>query len=125
MPLVMVFGETEIQDYLRIEAGQDVEIVNTIRDAAMEEALEYLRHDFSKVVTNGDGSTSTTPYAAPTSVKEWVLNRIVEKYENRGAAKDPNFAAISRYRRVSMGNFKNLNGISETPETDAVNGLDQ
>jgi hypothetical protein len=125
MPLIIAFGETEIHDYLRLDPGQDTVIVKTITDAAMDEAYTHLKHDFSSVVKNPDGTTSTTVNPAPTSVKEWVLNRIVEKYENRGNAKDPDFSAIDKYRKVSFGNFRNLNTVSETPETDAVNGLDQ
>jgi hypothetical protein len=124
MPLIIAFEETEIHDYLRLDPGQDAVIVKTITDAAMDEVLTYLKHDFSSVVKNPDGTTSTTVNPAPPSVKEWVLNRIVEKYENRGNAPDPNFTAIDKYRKVSFGGFRNLNAISETPETDAINGVD-
>jgi len=125
MPLIIAFEETEIHDYLRLDPGQDTVIVKTITDAAMDEVLTYLKHDFSTVIRNGDGTTTTTVNPAPPSVKEWVLNRIVEKYENRGNAPDPNFTGIEKYRKVSFGNFRNLNTVSETPETDAVNGLDK
>lgn len=123
MPLIINFVETEINDYLRIDPGQDLAVIATLKASAMDEAETFLNTDFSTIRTNPDGTTTTTTNEAPATVKEWVLNRIAQKYENRGTPVAPDHSTLKRYRKPNFKGFNNLNAVSDTPETDAVNGL--
>jgi hypothetical protein len=122
MTLKITFQANEVNEYLRVDTGQDTAIIATLLASAMDEAEQELNTDFSTVTTNADGSTTTTPTEAPATVKEWVLNRLAEKYENRGNTPKPDFTTLKKYRRINFGGFRNLNAVSSTPETDIVNG---
>lgn len=98
MPLKITFEENEINNYLRVDDGIDTKLIEGMKNGAMDEAEGFLNADFATVVTNEDGTTTTTENEAPASVKDWILNRIVEKYENRGKTPKPDFAAIQRHR---------------------------
>lgn len=98
MPLQISFAANEVNDYLRVDAGIDTNVIEGMKTAAMDEAEGFLNTDFSTTVINEDGTTTTTPNEAPASVKDWVLNRIAEKYETRGQAIKPDFAAIKTHR---------------------------
>jgi hypothetical protein len=124
MPLKITFEDNEVNEYLRVDTGLDTAIIATLLAAAMDEAEQFLNTDFSTITTNADGTTTTTATEAPATVKEWVLNRVAEKYENRGNAPKPDYSTLKKYRRINFGGFRNLNAISETPETDIVNGAD-
>lgn len=103
--LKITFDETEIPEYLRVDANQDTVIIATIKNAAMGEAERFLNTDFSTNVTNQDGTTTITENEAPAEVKEWVLNRIVEKYENRGNPIKPNYGPLKPHRVIQFRGF--------------------
>lgn len=90
MPLKISFEENEINIYLRVDEGIDAKLINGMVDAAKVEAEEYLNTNFAD--ENGEAQE------APASVKDWVLNRVAEKYENRGKQPKPDFAAIQPHR---------------------------
>jgi hypothetical protein len=102
MPLRITFGASEINDYLRIDT-EETELIEMFKEAAMDEAEEYLNTDFSLVTQNSDGTTTTQTQEAPPKIKQWVLNRIAELYENRGKEPRAEFKAIQRYRRYPFG----------------------
>lgn len=111
MPLLITFTGTEIADYLRVDPTQETGTINTLKAAAMDEAEQFLNTDFSIVTTNPDGTTTTTPNEAPPTVKEWVLNRIAEKFENRGKPVKPDYSTLKNYRVSIFRAVDNLNNI--------------
>ena len=112
MPLKITFGANEVENYLRIDPGTDSDIIETLKAAAMDEAEQFLNTDFSTVVTNPDGTTTIIENEAPAAVKEWVLNRIAEKYENRGKPVAPDFSTLKRYRVIQFRGFDSKQGNS-------------
>jgi hypothetical protein len=98
MPLKITFDTNEINNYLRVDDGVDTKLIEGLQAGAMVEAEQFLNTDFATVVINEDGTETITPNEAPAPVKDWVLNRIVEKYENRGKQIKPDFAAIQPHR---------------------------
>lgn len=121
MALKVTFQPNEINEYLRVDTGVDTAVIATMLAAAMGEAERFLNTDFA--TTNADGTT--TDAEAPAEVKEWVLNRIAEKYENRGKPVKPDYSTIKQLRVLPFKGVANLNNTeSRTPETDAVNGAD-
>lgn len=85
--LKVTFKPNEVETFLRVDSGVDP-ILDTLQDMALNEAETYLNTDFSTVVINEDGTTTTTPNEAPASVKVWILNRMAQMYENRGFNKE-------------------------------------
>lgn len=75
---------------MRVDPGVDISLINGLKNAAMDEAESFLNTNFED--ENGE------PQEAPPSVKDWVLNRIAEKYETRGQAIKPDFSAIKPHR---------------------------
>lgn len=106
MPLKITFDKTEIEEYLRIESGTDTKLVATFKMAAMDEAETFLNTDFATTVLNEYGTTTITPNEAPASVKEWVLNRIAEKYENRGNPVKPSYGPLKPHRVIQFRGFE-------------------
>jgi hypothetical protein len=94
MPLQISLLPNELLDYMRLEPGFDDGPINAMLEGTKLEAEMFLNTDFSTVDENG----ATVPNEAPASVKEWVLNRVSEKYENRGSFKNPNFSQLQPYR---------------------------
>lgn len=124
MPLLITFQANEIAEYLRLDTGQEVGTVNTLKAAALEEAYTFLNTDFSTIDVNELGVEIINPVEAPAVVKEWVLNRIAQKFENRGTPVKPDYSTLRQYRVLNFSAPRNLNRIvSDTPETDAVNGV--
>lgn len=112
----MTFTGTQIADYLRVDPAQETGTIEMLKDAAIDEAEEFLNTDFSV-----DGVSKE----APASVKEWVLNRIAEKFENRGQPVKPDFSTLRKYRVPMFKAAANNNYVgSTTPETDLINGAD-
>lgn len=85
MALKIEFKENEITNYLRVDPGQEDVTIAQMKAEAMDEAEGFLNTDF-------EGEE------APAAIKGWVLNRIAEKFENRGQEPEPNFSAIKRHR---------------------------
>lgn len=106
MPLKITFDTSEIEDYLRIETGTDTKIVATIKAAAMNEAETFLNTDFSTTVLNEDGTTTITENEAPAIVKEWVLDRIAERYEHRGQRTKPDYGPLKPHRVIQFRGFE-------------------
>jgi Phage gp6-like head-tail connector protein len=107
MPLQITFKGNELSDFLKIEPGYDDGPINTMLESAKSEAETFLNTDFSTEVIAEDGTVTKTTNEAPATVKEWVLNRVIQKYENRGnfmgqfAAKNPltpDFSTLQPYR---------------------------
>jgi hypothetical protein len=98
MPLQISLLPNELLDYMRLEPGFDDGPINTMLEGAKLEAESFLNTDFSTEVIAEDGTVTITPNEAPAAVKEWVLNRVSEKYENRGSFKNPNFSQLQPYR---------------------------
>jgi hypothetical protein len=98
MPLKIVLEGNELLTYCKMEPGFDDGTINTMFESAKVEAEMFLNTDFSTVVTNDDGSITTTPQDAPASVKDWVFNRVAQKYENIGSFSNPDFTLLQPYR---------------------------
>lgn len=124
MTLQITFTGTEIADYLRVDPTQETATINILKASAMNEAEQFLNTDFSTSVTNPDGTITITPNEAPALVKEWVLNRIAEKFENRGKPVKPDYSTLKNYRKFSFKPVSNLNNTTELTETNIVNGAD-
>ena len=114
MPLQVTFTGTQIADYLRIDPTQEAGTIQILQAAAMDEAEQFLNTDFSI-----DGVAKE----APAMVKEWILNRIAEKFENRGQPVKPDYSTLKKYRIPMFKAAANNNKIAaDTPETNIVNG---
>lgn len=102
MPLKITFDGDELNEFVRVDIGIDARTLENMKAAAMSEAETFLNTDFSVIVINPDGTTTTTAQEAPPAVKDWVLNRIAEKYENRGKspAMKPDYASLKGFRRL-------------------------
>lgn len=115
MTLQVTFTGTEIADYLRVDPTQESGTINILKVSAMDEAEQFLNTDFSI-----DGVDKE----APAIVKEWVLNRIAEKFENRGKPTKPDYSTLKNYRKTSFKAVDNLNNPNRLiTETDIINGL--
>jgi hypothetical protein len=108
LPLQITFQPGEIEEYLRIDPGQDAATIATMKKSAMDEAETFLNTDFSVTIVNADGTTTTTATEAPPSVKEWVLDRLAHKYENRGNQNKPSFGPINRHRKYPFKGTKKV-----------------
>jgi hypothetical protein len=116
MPLQVTFTGTQIADYLRIDPTQEAGTIDMLKDSAIDEAEQFLNTDFSI-----DG----VPKEAPAMVKEWILNRIAQKFENRGQPVKPDYSTLSKYRVPMFRAATNNNVVAtDTPETDIINGAD-
>jgi hypothetical protein len=113
MPLKITFGSNEITDYLRIDSGLDNEIIDTLVEGSMSEAERFLNTDFGLTIVNPDGTTSTIANEAPIDVKIWVLDRIVERYENRGRAPKPDFSTLKQHRELPFKGAADLKPVVE------------
>jgi hypothetical protein len=63
-------------------------------ESAKIEAEMFLNTDFSTVDPEG----KTIANEAPAAVKEWIFNRVAQKYENVGSFINPDFTAIHSHR---------------------------
>jgi len=98
MPLQVTFTDNEPYDFLRLDAGFDATVINTMINTALYEAETFLNTDFSTSVANEDGTVTVTPQEAPPPVKEWVLYRLVQLYENRGTKPHADYTDLQPYR---------------------------
>jgi hypothetical protein len=98
MPLKIALESNELLSFLKMDPGFDDNTINTMFDSAKLEAEMFLNTDFSTVVTNDDGTTTITPNDAPATVKEWIFNRVAQKYENVGSFVNPDYSALQPYR---------------------------
>jgi hypothetical protein len=98
MPLVINFETNEIQNYLKVDNDTDNLVIDGMKAAAMLQAEQFLNTDFSTVVTNEDGTTTTTPNEAPATVKLWVMSRIAQLYEGRGQTAMPDYTLLQPHR---------------------------
>jgi hypothetical protein len=98
MPLRVTLEPGELFDFLKIEQNFDDRTINNMFDSAKLEAEMFVNTDFSTTVINEDGTETITLNEAPADVKEWIFNRVAEKYENRGSFKNPNFTQLQPYR---------------------------
>jgi hypothetical protein len=102
MPLQITLKPYELLTYLKMDPGFDDGTINTMYETAKLEAEQFLNTDFSTSVTNEDGSITITPNEAPILVKDWIFNRVAQKYENAGNFIRPNFVALQPYRVYPM-----------------------
>ncbi|AKU43348.1 hypothetical protein CPT_Silence11 [Bacillus phage Silence] len=102
MPLQITFKPGEIEEFLRIEADQETMTVDNIKNKAMREAENFINHDFSLKTITWDGVAVVTPVEADLSVKTWVLDRMLDLYENRGSASQPDFSTLKPFRVFPM-----------------------
>jgi hypothetical protein len=98
MALQITITGNELNDYLRVDPGNDGVTITMLLETAKNEALQFLNTDFSTTVVNEDGTTTTTENESPIEVKTWVFNRVAELYENRGVRITPNFDMIQPLR---------------------------
>lgn len=124
MALLVTLTDAEVYEYLRLDMGQEVGTIRILKGSAMSEAETFLNTDFSTFAIDASGVETITPVEAPDEVKEWVLNRIAEKFENRGKTIKPDYSGLQPYRVLNFSAPRNLNYIERrTPETDAINGV--
>jgi hypothetical protein len=102
MPLQITFSPGEIEEYLRIEQGSESITTDGMRNRAMKEAENFLNHDFSTKSITWDGIVVITPVEAPEEVKEWVKDRILTIYDNRGSVPLPDYSTLQPLRVSPM-----------------------
>lgn len=102
MPLQITLQPNELLTYLKMDPGFDDGTINTMLESAKIEAEMFLNTDFSTTVINEDGTTTITPAEAPVPVKEWVFNRVAQKYENVGTWVKPDFIMIQPHKIYSF-----------------------
>lgn len=98
----MTFEMGEIAEYLRIEDGTEQLTVEGLTNRALREAETFLNHDFSTKTITWDGKIIITPVEAPAEVKEWVKDRILTVYDNRGSVPAADFSALKPLRVSPM-----------------------
>lgn len=102
MPLQITFNPGEIEEYLRIEAGSESTTVDGMKNRALGEAEGFLNHDFSTKSITWDGIVIITPVEAPAEVKDWVKDRILTIYDNRGSVPVPDYSTLQPLRVSPM-----------------------
>jgi hypothetical protein len=98
MPLKITLEGNELLTYLKMDPNIDDGTISTLFEGAKIEAEIFLNTDFSDVVINDDGTTTITPNEAPTTVKQWIFNRVVQNYENVGSFVNPNYTLLQPFR---------------------------
>lgn len=94
MPLKITLKPNEVLTYAKLDEGFDDGTINTMFESAKIEAEGFLNTDFSTVDANGNRVEVEAPY----DVREWVLNRVSQKYENIGSWVNPDFTQLQRHR---------------------------
>ncbi len=102
MPLKMTFKNGEMAQYLRIEDGTEVDTLTGMQGRAMREAENFLNHDFSTKTITWDGTIIITPVEAPPEVKDWVKDRVLTIYDNRGNIPPADFSTLKPLRVSPM-----------------------
>jgi uncharacterized protein YwlG (UPF0340 family) len=67
-------------------------------ESAKIEAEMFLNTDFSTADINGQ----TVANEAPADVREWIFNRVAQKYENVGSFTNPDYTALQPHRVYPM-----------------------
>ena len=100
MPLKVTINGDELYDYVRIDAADTTETAQVDRmfNASKNEALLFLNTDFSTTDENG----VVTEHEAPESVKDWLFDRVAQRYENRGTLPKADFTDIFSHRVISF-----------------------
>jgi hypothetical protein len=111
MPLQITFSPGEIEEYLRIEQGTEATTIDGMRNRAMKEAENFLNHDFSSKTISWDGIVIVTPVEAPEEVKEWIKDRILTIYDNRGSVPQPDYTTLRPLRVAPMRVVDALRGL--------------
>lgn len=88
MPLKITITGNELEEFIRVDPGNDANVISMLLEMAKNEAEMFLNTDFSETVTNEDGSITTKEIESPAPVKAWVFNRVAQLYENRGFSKE-------------------------------------
>lgn len=94
MSLKITMTLEEMKLFLRVENDLEDALIQNLKKTASNEAERFLNTDFSTT----DETGNVIENEAPDEVKQWVLNRMAQLYENRGQVPPPDFSMIQHLR---------------------------